>query len=507
MNNHLQEYEIDLLITSHESIGEEDNKRYLAHIEQCALCREHLQIAQEFFADLNERLKKEPKSHDSNLANKISKSKTSLQLSFLSTERNLEYLKRPAEEVIEFIEIKSNLAVRIINLAMRYPVRTAGGLGLIAAAIILFLNITSSPSKSYPEYAKIKDGQLTVYDKNGKSLWQKRAMGLPEGSTLTGFQSSEGNLIEPTFILIEDIHPQSGPEVLIFGLKVYEHLKPDFALDTLYCFDMNGNLLWSQTYTVKEFKQYKEKNGGFWKISNILFVKKNGKNPNRLYISINNLPFAPSALLEIDGSTGEEMQVYAHFGTIKQLLPQLIAGTNQTRIVISGINNGYKKAFLAVLDPDFISGKGPGSKGYDEDGTTQKAKEIYYILFPRTHIGESFSGALYNLPRKMIINSEGTIIISIGEFPDELDVTKGNVFYTLDKDIKVKGITFADDLRHKYDQLSVNGVLLDKKGKSIEPLDSIYAETLRKSVQYWDGEQFTSTPTNNKRYLLKQSPL
>ena len=501
MNSHLKEYEIDLLITSPESITEEDKLRFTAHIEKCELCKEHLQTAKEFYAELGERFEKEPKDKDSILASRIYKSKTALKISFLSTERNLEYSKKPQGEIVEFTEIKPSLALRVINLAVQYPFKAAGGFGLIAAAFFLVLNITSTPSKSYPEYAKIKDGQLTVYDINGNSLWQKSALGLPDGSTLTGFQNSEGTLIEQTFILIEDVHSNPGPEVLIFGLNVFDYSKPDFALDTLYCFDVHGKLLWSKTYNVKEFKQYKEKKGGFWKIRDMITIKKNDKKSDRLFISINNLPFAPSALLEIDGLTGKEIHTYAHFGTIRELSAQNIPETNLTRIVICGVNNGYNKSFLAVLDPDFVSGTGPGSKGYDNDKTKQNAKEIYYILFPRTHLAHGFSGTLYNMPRKILINSEGTIIISIGEFPDEPDIKKGNLFYTLDKDINVKSVTFSDDLKDRYNQLSSQGALLDKQGNILEPLDSSYAETLKKAVLYWDGEEFVSTHTPNKKYL------
>ena len=357
---------------------------------------------------------------------------------------------------------------------------------------------------AYPDYIKIEKGQLYVFNSEGKELWKKPAHGMPDGSTSTGFLLGPKRFLDHNFILIKDVNENDGPEVILFGIKTSDFVYPDYAWDTLYCFSADGKLLWKKSYEVEDFNNYLDEHGVKLKISDMFTIK--DKSMNRLFITMNGLPYSPSALLEINGKTGNEKQVYVHYGTITYCAAQKIPGTNQNRIVISGINNKYNKPFLAILDPDLISGKAKGMNGFDDKVNNMNAEEMYYILFPQTKISQEFSGSKYPIIGRMVTSPEGNMRVSIEEFPLAEDGNKGSIFYEFNPDLKIKSLNITDGYEKKYEPFLKNGVLIDKNGKLVELPDSSFVQSLKSSLQYWDGDKFVSNYTQNKKYKSKKTP-
>jgi hypothetical protein len=296
------------------------------------------------------------------------------------------------------------------------------------------------------------------------------------------------------------VHERPGPEVLLHG-HPNDRLSPsDFSPEKMYCFDSRGDLIWSQSYPLEEFSSFREQKGGDWNIAGMFMVNGSLKNPNvrqhRLFIFMHNKPFSPSALVEVNGSTGARLQTYTHFGYITYAYAASVAGDARQKIFLSGMNNAYNKPFLAVLDPDSVSGVGPTPAEFRRElgGTGLPGTEMYYLLFPRTQMASSLSLRLYNNVQTVQHSPDGSFIVTVDEFNDDTPSnTRGTILYSFDKEMRVKSVTFSDQLQRTYQ-------LLWQQGKRFVPLDEQYAEKLKKEVQYWDGEKFGEEPTINKFY-------
>ena len=128
MKTHLTEYEIDLLITSSESISDAGMKIYRYTLKNVNFVKSICEAAQEFYDELKIRFKKEPKTYDETLTNRISKNKSALQLSFLSSERRLQYSKKLSGEVIKFKEVNPGVIPKVHNIIKHYPLQSWGGM-------------------------------------------------------------------------------------------------------------------------------------------------------------------------------------------------------------------------------------------------------------------------------------------------------------------------------------------------------------------------------------------
>ena len=249
--------------------------------------------------------------------------------------------------------------------------------------------------------------------------------------------------------------------------------------------------MWKRSYSPREFESFNKIRKGKWRVSG-LFTVGSSKGIDRVFVFVYNAPFSPCVLMEIVGATGSPIQTYAHFGYMTQIA---VAGSGEeTRILAGGINNSFNQAFLAVLDPDALSGIGPTAKGLDID-KGPPATEMYYLLFPRSELSDKLSMYPYNgVGTPIMAFEDGSFVLTVDEFDGEIDSLKGAVLYSFDTELGLRSVTFSDPLLRTYE-------LLSRAGKKFRPLNDEYAKTLGEMIRYWDGDKFVSTPTRNRRYV------
>ncbi|GJQ21944.1 MAG: hypothetical protein HBSIN02_22990 [Bacteroidia bacterium] len=479
MKRHLTETEIDFLASGSEELSQRERKEWTAHLERCIVCREHYDIAERFYNDLQAALAGGEKREDAAIADRIAGTTLAHQLSFGR-------LKPP--DALLGTAVERSASIRgglrgLLYLTVRYPGRTTAA-GLLAAALVFALSLRLTPSTASIHSARVHDGILTAYDTEGRELWKKTARGMAEGNTEVGFSTSEGSLGDHFPVNVLDVHPSPGNELIVFSPILYGRPEDSFEPGVLTCFDSQGDVLWSSRYEPDEFNGFTNEKSGSWRIARTFTIPGRANAPQRLFVCIFYTPFSPSALLEIDGATGMPIRQYAHFGFLSAKPYRTHDGV--IRLLAHGTNNAYGKPFLALLDPGKISGFGPSPHDpefYGYRGPRSNA-EIVYVLFPRSEFAQRSSRDLQNHVQHVFLNPDGSLVADVNEFPTDPNADPdlaGSILYSFDSQLRVKSVMFSDVIQQTYKRLRADGIRL-------RPLDSLYANELRNSVEYWNGK-------------------
>ena len=138
-----------------------------------------------------------------------------------------------------------------------------------------------------------------------------------------------------------------------------------------------------------------------------------------------------------------------------------------------------------MFDASDIRGSSPQTESY-ACKNCGAGSERYYLVFPRTDVDKTLA------PLKEGI--ESIDILRNGQV--QLCTSVSNIFFILDSQLRLLDVQGSDSfwLRHRE---------LRAAGKISSKLDDAYYENLKKGVLYWDGTQWTSTPTIN---LKAKSP-
>jgi hypothetical protein len=150
-------------------------------------------------------------------------------------------------------------------------------------------------------------------------------------------------------------------------------------------------------------------------------------------------------------------------------------------IIASGQNNEYNKGCLVVLNAARVSGSSPQSVERFISPGLSAGTERFYVLFPRTEV-------------------------DLGEFPsessDKIEVLTNDlilvhmyfsgVLYELGFDLAPRIARTS----HRFEQKHAVAV---REGRVKSVLDDAYFENLKLGILYWNGRQWTGTPSQNRQ--------
>jgi hypothetical protein len=224
-------------------------------------------------------------------------------------------------------------------------------------------------------------------------------------------------------------------------------------------------------------------------------------NKPEVYVFSNHQGYFATLIKKLDGSTGRLLDVYLHPGTIPFAELGDIDGDGRKEFITAGINNSYREACVAILDPRFLSGQAPSTDQYKASGF-HTGLERAYIKIPKTILAESFDRkSLWNSPSAIsILPEENKFRISI------IDIPKSDSDYSASYHL-----LFDKTLSPRLDNTGDDFDLLSKKlyHNHIIPFipDSAYWSRFIKNIQYWDGTKWQNHPVQNKYYLDKITSL
>jgi hypothetical protein len=491
--NHIDQHTLECLALDLESVSAEDSARINAHLSKCSLCAEQWRKLKEFYRNVDEDLQHPPSRRDEEFAERLLTTKrTALPERGLEPRRQEESLRETLQSYVEVIEpYKRTFVQKFVRYARLYPVRTASATAFAVGAAALSVLLTHTPKDDNPIFAIVKNSVLTVQNKEGEVLWTKSALGIPDIRSDQPVDLNQGK----RFLSLTDIDDDGVKEILLSGAEPGD----EFASDTLYCFEKNKTLRWKAGVgKMISFGQRGLVQHSTTSILDWLVVKHRANETSRLFVLSQDRNFSPMKLFEVDTKTGVEQQSFFNRGHCPFLLASDVDGDGTNDLLLGGLNDGYNQACLAILDPSDISGFAPVPQEYLPADSVRSAQEKYYILFPKTDLGELVRRAPFNQVNQIVLAATGNLIIHVYESTgNPKSEEAGSVLYGFDQRMKLKLVTLGDNFKVVYQRFY-------SEGKLKRPLTPAYTEKLKNSVLYWDGERFVNTPTMNKRFKATQ---
>jgi hypothetical protein len=201
----------------------------------------------------------------------------------------------------------------------------------------------------------------------------------------------------------------------------------------------------------------------------------------------------PSYVIALDASTGAIKSTYVHAGHLSDGAVTDLDDDGIQEILLCGINNAFNEACLVVLDPRFMDGHGPLTDAYRVEGFDQ-ACERAYILIPRTILGMAIPVERYN--RGVKIEMYGATMEFRLKVDDQMEDPDymGTVYGLFGYDLRPRSFSTGSN----YD---VSAARLFSERRISRFPDKTYFDEFKKTLRYWDGESWQTTPTVNKRWL------
>jgi hypothetical protein len=481
MTDHIDISRLESILLAPGSLGVEELARIRLHLESCALCRDNLELLQRMHQKLGMELNVPPSEADRQAAGRI-------------LPRGLAR-RTPEERIIEaYAEAvepyKRPLAKRFIRFVNTHPYQSGGAFVAVLAAIVVALSFTVPTKDQNPTYAEIKNYVLYAYNKEAEVIWKKGVPGLPDWRSTTPFDPERS--YPKRFLSVEDLDGDGFNEILLVGSS----LQDEFTSDTLYCFNKSGDLRWQAGVgPMISLGQSGSARHNRPKIVNFLVMRKSPEARPQIFVLTNEEIYSPTKLLEVNAKDGRIMQSYFNRGGCSILLQKDVDLDGKEELLLCGVNDGFNRACLAVLDPSRIGGCSPlPPSEMPPEGTG--GQEMYYILFPRWQILPGGRQRIYNYVQRLIDLQESGVDVGVTEYladPRTGEDAVSSVYFALGRTWSVERI-MADD------NVIEVGQLLYKQGKIKAPVTSATFASLKDSVLYWNGSKFVNTPTMNGNY-------
>lgn len=290
-----------------------------------------------------------------------------------------------------------------------------------------------------------------------------------------------------------------GTNEAIFIEKAWEGTG---GVDLLRCWSIaRQRFLWKiERRRSYAFPEKPEAGGTNYMMNGFALGDLNAAGRRELLLIANHSPSFPGVLTAIDPADGSEHGEYLHAGNIMDLVLVDVDGDGHNEVVGCAVNNAFNMAALFCLDARRIAGHSPDLPAYEPD-SVPPANERWYLLMPRTVVGECFRSVRDNNSALAVAVEAGNRSISVS-----VDDGAGNgppvvLNYAFGFDFHIRHIAQGDT----YDAMASD---LVRKGVLRSVPDRRYFERLQKTIRYWDGHGWSTTPASPlQRPSLKTAAL
>ncbi|MDD8025328.1 MAG: FG-GAP-like repeat-containing protein [Acidobacteriota bacterium] len=347
---------------------------------------------------------------------------------------------------------------------------------LAVLGIFAFFGIRALTADREPADFRIDGSLLVIQNKAKKDLWPfdtKLADLSSEAAYRQKFQirkldETKGLRFSP-MLAIKDIDGDGHKEVLFVP-----HTDSSENSRTIYCFDHRGKQRW-------QFDGGKEIVGGnklfSWDYQTYFETHDiNGDGRMEIIVLSEQHTGWPTQLV-ILSCDRRILGEYWNSGRIIDLVLSDIDDDGYRDLLIGGVNNEYRKAFIAVLDPRHMAGASPNSGNYDwpslPDGT-----ERAYVLLPWTDIDPV--NDVHAILKTIVILDNGRI---------RSQIFRTNLEFDLDpRTLACLDVTLSGLFKLKHEEAV-------RAGDTHSTLDDAYCENIKHGLLYWTGRDWTSTPS------------
>ncbi len=353
-------------------------------------------------------------------------------------------------------------------------------LGIAALAIFitaLFLVFMPITRPGFPIDFKIEGSKLVMLDGEGRELWEFDT-GLSNLADEEFYRShfpskrlTLGATVNQPYLLIEDVNADGSPEVL-FSIQTRDEMREGI----LFCFSSRGKTLWSfdagrrlvfgdteysSAYRIHGLRSEDWDNDGH---KEVLCVAKHAYR-------------FPCRVMLLD-HLGDIRGEYCHSGYLVDYEFIDLENDGRKEIVLAGMNNEWRAACCAVLDPGAMKG---ASFQIDPEYTCrnmERGTEKHYLLFPSSSVPA---------PKGM------KPCIRHMEFSDKdrrmtLSTAPPPLIFDLNYDMELTALTLTHAFKNAYHIWSPS--------KRPRPsLEEIRHELIDEGILYLSGEKWRTTPS------------
>jgi hypothetical protein len=171
---------------------------------------------------------------------------------------------------------------------------------------------------------------------------------------------------------------------------------------------------------------------------------------------------------------------YWNAGYLREFTYHDIDGDGREELIVVGVNNEYRGGCLIVFDTRDIRGSSPQSSEYLCEGF-EAGSELYYVTTPFLDFSEAM--------RYLV---DGLVGIDITGNEWIRGTSAPGVWYDFGFDLKCVQINWGNGYTVNHDELV-------KAGKLTSVLGDSYRADLLAGIRYWNGSEWTATPSRNLR--------
>ncbi len=340
---------------------------------------------------------------------------------------------------------------------------------VILSGIVVLL--VQKPFDKNPALAVYKGETMFIENKEGQPFWKIKAWD-QAASWASARLPLRANIIY-------DVNGDGVNDII--NIK---HLISYAFRNQIVCYDgASHKILWKLNFKKDLSYPYKPFIGDdFYFCAGMLLDTMSTGAPS-LYVIENHTKYFPGFLLRINPRNGKITDTFVNAGHLNGLGLLDINHNGKREVVVTGVNNGYNQAIIAVLPHDHFYGKSPSTKAYTLNGYTIDPN-LGYIRIPKTYLGKSLENiSTFNIGRYIFQNKSGLIVKVNDARPVYEDSLIGGtlVLYQFNKTMHITSIGTNDD----YDHLSR---LLKNQGKIKKLPGPNYFTHFKDSLLYWNVE-------------------
>jgi hypothetical protein len=348
---------------------------------------------------------------------------------------------------------------------------------LAAAAYFIFLRPTGDAPVTVPADFRIRGSELVIVDGRGRELWRFDTQ-LAELETEEVYRAhfqrkSRGPDYVSTwpYLMIRDIDGDSRPEVL-FSTQT----RSEDRMDTLFCFDDRGKERWrfkagrELTFGGRPFRRE-------YRVFGFDVDDYDGDNSLEILALSFHKPDWPCQAVLLDAAGGLEGE-YWNAGYLMDGSAGDVDGDGLKELVLSGVNNEYRRGCLAIFESGQLRGSSPQTAQAFRSSDLGNGGQSTYILFPNSDVHAVLRTVGDPVNYFWIHDGGGLTAVT----------TETQIYYDLNRALFCRDITLSNTYRDLREGLR-------RQGKLAPEADELYRKRLAKDLLYYQGGRWLAVPS------------
>lgn len=270
-------------------------------------------------------------------------------------------------------------------------------------------------------------------------------------------------------LVVEDFDGDGSADVLAVLGFITHSSAPRVVSDEVHYYSDTGRLRWK--YRVQRRLRFGGREfDGPWRIFDRL-VTRDADGRKRIFLAVVHDVWWPSFIVSLDAK-GVERLHHVNAGHLYSL--QHLQSAGRELLIATGVNNEYKSALLAAIDPGAPPTVSPQTQSAFICEECTGSPPPTYVLFPPTELSR-LRGRPYNEGLSASVTAS-EVRVSIKEFDDP----QGRSIYSLARSLDVQSFALSDAYWGLHQ-------LLEQKGELGHPA-SLCPERSGRQIQAWTTE-------------------